>query len=242
MKNKFFRALVASAALLSAISCLKEDENNDYIYSAILTARQEADGSMFFSMGTDRAFIPINPELEKYKYTDRDEKRVLAYFSIPEEPNKTPSHKEGFTETYKINVSQIDTIYIAPTVVSTGNKDTDAEKYGSAFMDIVDSGYNPGLSTSDGYLNVFYRLYFGTIAKHNLTLVIGENPAEPYTVHLRHSNGGDNVTANYGDGLACFSLRDLPDTGGETVGLKVVWDGYYGETHEKRIEYCTRKN
>lgn len=242
MKKAFAKIIMAASAALSLIACGDDKFEQDYIYSSLLTARKDASGNMFFSMNPSRAFIATNPEYEKYKYTDRDEKRVIAYFSIPEDVNKTPLKIEGFDESYYIKVSQLDTVYIAPTVASTGNKADDAAKYGSGFIELVDNGGTPAVTTSDGYLNVFYRLYYGTAAKHSFSLVTGEDPDDPYTVHFRHNNGGDNDTVYSGDGLVCFSLKDLPDTHGETVKLTVIYEGYYGETYRKTTEYKTRTN
>ena len=67
----------------------------------------------------------------------------------------------------------------------------------------------------------------------------GVNPDDPYEVEFRHDAEGDDER-KWGDGLVAFSLKDLPDTEGKTVTLKLRWQSYSG-TKQANFKFCSRK-
>ena len=77
--------------------------------------------------------------------------------------------------------------------------------------------------------------------KHFVNLISTNNPENPYEVEFRHNAYGDTY-GHPADGLVAFKLDGiLPDTNGETVKLKLIWNSYSGEkSHE--FDYCTRQS
>lgn len=72
-----------------------------------------------------------------------------------------------------------------------------------------------------------------------MNLLTGVNPDDPYEVEFRHDAEGDDER-KWGDGLVAFSLKDLPDTEGKTVTLKLRWQSYSG-TKQANFKFCSRK-
>ena len=74
----------------------------------------------------------------------------------------------------------------------------------------------------------------------NDPLISTNNPENPYEVEFRHNAYGDTY-GHPADGLVAFRLDQLPDTKGETVKLKLIWNSFSGEkSHE--FDYCTRQS
>lgn len=95
----------------------------------------------------------------------------------------------------------------------------------------------------DGYLTLHYTVRAGGAAGHRFWLVAGENPADPYELHLYHDPCGDAETYEE-EGLVAFRLSGLPDTEGKTVPLTLRYRSL-PETQETeasiRFDYKTRK-
>ena len=92
----------------------------------------------------------------------------------------------------------------------------------------------------DGYLTLRFRTKWGNSGiAHRVNLLTGVNPDDPYEVEFRHDAEGDDER-KWGDGLVAFSLKDLPDTEGKTVTLKLRWQSYSG-TKQANFKFCSRK-
>jgi hypothetical protein len=74
---------------------------------------------------------------------------------------------------------------------------------------------------------------------HHVNLIPTNNPENPYEVEFRHDAKGD-VGGRMGDGIVAFKLDDLPDTEGETVKLKLIWNAFNGVTKSVEFDYKTR--
>ena len=66
--------------------------------------------------------------------------------------------------------------------------------------------------------------------KHNINLLTGVNPDNPYEVELRHDANGD-IGGSMGDALIAFNLDDLPPKDGQTVKLKLNWKSFSGHIY-----------
>ena len=94
-------------------------------------------------------------------------------------------------------------------------------------------------NVEDGYLTLHFITRWGNSGiKHELNLVTGLNEEDPYEVRFAHNAHGDG-TYYEGDGIVAFSLKDLPDTKGETVKLTLKFESFSGEKTVK-FDYCTR--
>lgn len=117
----------------------------------------------------------------------------------------------------------------------TGSESDD--EYGSDPVEIVNDWVT---IAEDGYLTLRFRTKWGNSGiAHRVNLLTGVNPDDPYEVEFRHDAEGDDER-KWGDGLVAFSLKDLPDTEGKTVTLKLRWQSYSG-MKQANFKFCSRK-
>ncbi|NLZ94697.1 MAG: hypothetical protein GX921_02595, partial [Bacteroidales bacterium] len=92
----------------------------------------------------------------------------------------------------------------------------------------------------DSYLTLRFKTRWGyTHEPHFVNLVTDVNADDPYEIEFRHNAHGD-TSGNWGDALVAFSLKDLPDTNGETVKLKLTWHSFNGKKSTE-FDYSTNK-
>lgn len=110
----------------------------------------------------------------------------------------------------------------------------------------VSDGVDPILdswitSVEDGYLTLHYNAWWGDTAKrHDLKLLTGGDPEDPYLVRLIHDAHGD-TGETYTDGIVYFDLNALPPTGEETVRLTLNWTNTNGQEASAGFDFRTRK-
>lgn len=98
-------------------------------------------------------------------------------------------------------------------------------KYGNDPIEIVNDWVT---IAEDGYLTLRIRTLWGILNnKHNINLLTGVNPDNPYEVELRHDANGDTGDS-MGDALIAFNLNDLPQNDGQNVKLKLNWKSFSG--------------
>ena len=131
----------------------------------------------------------------------------------------------------------MDSILTKKTVVfEEGENITLEQKYGNDPVEIYADWMT---NVEDGYLTIHFVTRWGNSGiKHELNLVTGLNEEDPYEVRFTHNAHGDG-TYYEGDGIVAFSLKDLPDTKGETVKLTLKFDSFRGEK-TATFDYCTR--
>lgn len=117
--------------------------------------------------------------------------------------------------------------------MSESTQDDDAT-YGNDPIEVLNSW---STVCEDGYLTLNFRTMYGGAKTHTVTLVKGEGD---YEVVLHHDADGD-TGARVGDGVVAFRLDKLPDTEGDTVDLKLVYNSFSG-TKTVTFKYCTRKD
>jgi len=109
--------------------------------------------------------------------------------------------------------------------------------YGNDPVDIVDDWVTVA---EDGYLTLRFSTLWGNRGiAHKVNLLTGGNPDNPYEVEFRHDACGDAGSWR-SDALVAFDLGKLPDTGGRTVKLTLVWQSFRGR-RTAEFDYCTRK-
>ena len=123
------------------------------------------------------------------------------------------------------------TKFTAPDL-GTGND----EAYGNDPIDIVRDWTTV---VEDGFITLRIRAPWGNSSKaHYINMLRNTNGENPYEVELRHDARGD-IYGPSRDAVVAFNLKDLPDTGGKTVKLKVKWKSPAGtKTHE--FDYRSR--
>ena len=241
---KTFRTGILAMATILAMplmqSCLNSTDD-DYDYSvllptAIVTVKPvvEEDSEYYYFQLTDneKLWPTANTRLPY------GEKEVRAFVNYTE--TELPDDVDGTVYSKAVDVNWIDTILTKKPVVMdiAAEEDPDISEYGNNPVEIFNDWMT---NVEDGYLTLhFYTLWGNSGIKHELNLLTGLNPDDPYEVRFTHNARGD---ADYmeGDGIVAFSLKDLPDTNGETVKLTLVFDSFSGEK-KAEFDYCTRED
>ncbi|WP_280778973.1 NigD-like protein [Parabacteroides sp. PM5-20] len=92
----------------------------------------------------------------------------------------------------------------------------------------------------DGYLNVLFVFNYGGQETHFVNLLKDKKEEDLYSVEFRHNAYNDPARTGV-RGIVCFDLRDLPDTEGETVKLKIRVNTFDGEKIYE-LDYNSDKN
>lgn len=224
---KITKLLFATGILLGMIilpSCLDDDDDFSRLYpNALVTVKEAADETVFFQLDEETTLLPVNITSHPF---DSKEVRTLVNYEEVDDP----------TEEYDqaVRVNWIDSIRTKPMAPNLG-EDNDNE-YGNDPVEIVSDWVT---IAEDGYLTLRFRTMWSQLGiTHYVNLIPTNNPENPYEVQFKHDANGD-VSGRVGDGLVAFRLDQLPDTEGETVKLKLIWDSFNGEK-SMEFDYRTR--
>ena len=221
-------ALVASVAIFSLQSC-NDDDDCDYSLlspNALVTVKIDADDTFFLQLDDKTTLLPVN--VTKSPFGEKEVRALINY-------TETEDPANGFSKAVHIN--WIDSILTKPIAENLGEEEND-NVYGNDPVEILNSWMTV---SEDGYLTLRFRTEWGnTGIKHFVNLVPTNNPDNKYEVEFRHNAYGD-VNGHPADGLVAFKLDQLPDTNGETVKLKLIWNSYSGEKSYE-FDYCTRQS
>lgn len=226
---KSLRTIIIIMAAVLAMPVLHScDTDDDCVYSgvypnAMVTVKKTAGGGVFLQLDDNTTLLPVNMKSSPY---DLEEVRAFASLRF------TDDDSGQYTKAAYVN--WMDSVLTKFTVPTEGEDDD--SKYGADPIDIVRDWTTV---VEDGFLTMRIRTAWGNTTKpHYINLIRGVNPDNPYEVELRHDANGDT----YGparDAVVAFNLKDLPDTQGNTVKLKVRWNSPSGEkTYE--FDYRTR--
>ena len=225
--NKLFASVVVLASATIFHSCLDDDDNDYYRYSApnaLVTVKPLVDNSFFMQLDDSTTLLPVNMKSSPY-----GEKEVRALVNI--EPRDASSGEYDRA----VHINWIDSILTKPIAGDLGDKND--EVYGTDPVDMINDWVT---IAEDGYLTLRFRTIWGDRNKaHFVNLLMSGDADNPYEVEFRHNAFGD-VYGETADGLVAFNLNALPDTEGKTVKLKLKWNSFSGEKTVE-FDYCTRK-
>lgn len=239
MKN-FNRLFIAAAlALPFFAACSTETPDYSSTYpNALVTVKPVSEGieipgqsdkaTFYLQLDDENALLPTNVS----KSPSKLEARALGYIKMSD---KLPEgvDKEKFQGTAEI--VWIDTILTKKPVEFVEGVDLDKE-YGEDPVEIMN---NWRTVVEDGYITFEFMTYWGYSGKkHEVNMILGTNPENPYEIVFRHNAHGD-ISGNQGTGIVAFSLKDLPDTKGEEVDLTLKWQSFSGDKSTK-FKYRTR--
>ncbi len=218
--------IAAALVLVSLFSCNDRDE---YYYwpanypNAVVTVKTADDGSIFLQLDDATTLQPSNITAHPF-----DGKEVRAFTNY-----RTKAILSGFYNEL-VHVNWIDSIRTkTPVPFVEGEND---ELYGSSPIEIVDDWITV---VEDGYITLHMRMAWSNPGiKHNINLLTGVNPDNPYEVELRHDAKGDGCV-RVSDAYVAFRLDDLPDTEGKTVKLHLTWKSSRG-IRSAEFDYRTR--
>src|SRR5574344_1065873 len=221
--------LLSMTILITSISlqsCL--DDDDDYPASvrypnALVTVKTGNADSCYFQLDDKTTLFPTN--LSKHPY-GKKEVRALVNFS------ETNENSHGYSKA--VHVNWIDSILTKPAIPSLGVESD--KKYGKDPVEIINDWVT---IAEDGYLTLRFRSIWSTGRTHWVNLLTNVNAENPYEVEFRHNAEGD-TNGRWGDALVAFNLKDLPDTQGKTVTLKLRWNSFSGEKTAE-FNYCSQK-
>lgn len=226
--KKLSTTLLFLGVLLSAPVFQSCDDDDDYDYdyypNALVTVKTAADNTTYLQLDDSTTLLPTN--LKSSPFGGKEVRALVNY---------RPSNEPSTPYDYAVYVNWIDSILTKNTVPSAGSENDSV--YGSDAVEIVRDWVT---IAEDGYLTLRFRTVWGNAGiTHRINLVRGVNSENPYEVELRHDANGDTY-GRWGDALVAFNLKDLPDTEGKTVKLKIRWNSFEGEKTAE-FDYCTRQ-
>ena len=236
---KKMRMFAVLALAFAMVACTNKDNDDPMVYlNATVTFRPQADGKYFLKQDEHTALIVKNSNLQSYPFTPGVEQRAIVQYGYdPENPGT--NKVEGFDKTLDVTLYALDTVFTKAPVAYDPLKE---ESYGNDPLGLyLGTDYFPTTMVEDGYLCVCFELPVGmSDTQHSINLLTGIDPKDPYTLELRHNANGDtSITTS-----VCymnFPLKDLPDTGGDTINLKLRWNSLVtGETETTTLEYRSR--
>ncbi|NMB04745.1 MAG: hypothetical protein GX976_00015 [Bacteroidales bacterium] len=224
---KITHLLFATGILLTMLilpSCLDDDDDVSRLYpNALVTVKEAADETVYFQLDETTTLLPVNITSHPF-----DSKEVRALVNYEEVDDSSEEYDQA------VKVNWIDSIRTKPMAPNLG-EDNDNE-YGNDPVEIVSDWVT---IAEDGYLTLRFRTMWSQLGiTHYVNLIPTNNPENPYEVQFKHDANGD-VSGRVGDGLVAFRLDQLPDTEGETVKLKLIWDSFNGEK-SMEFDYRTR--
>lgn len=224
---KITHLLFATGILLGMIilpSCLDDDDDFSRLYpNALVTVKEAADETVFFQLDETTTLLPVNITSHPF-----DSKEVRALVNYEEVDDSSEEYDQA------VRVNWIDSIRTKPMAPNLGEENDD--EYGNDPVEIVSDWVT---IAEDGYLTLRFRTMWSQLGiTHYVNLIPTNNPENPYEVQFKHDANGD-VSGRVGDGLVAFRLDQLPDTEGETVKLKLIWDSFNGEK-SMEFDYRTR--
>lgn len=219
MKRKYLiPAVIGGAAILTSFSSCLDDDNDiakKQYPTAVVTVIPYMDEGFVMQLDDKTRLIPTN--IKKSPFGDK-QVRALVNFTETEtewEPNPHFRYAE---------VNWIDSIRTKHPVASVG-ADNDL-KFGHDPIEIIDDWVTVA---EDGFLTLRIRtVWGGPYIKHNINLLTGTNPDDPYEFELRHDAFGD-VNGEWGDALIAFNLNDMSGYDGQMVKIRLKWRSFYGD-------------
>lgn len=216
MKRLLNIVAIATTVILAAMSlqsCLEADgdepnystDSNGH-WRVLVTIKTDATGQTYLQLNDSVTITPANPAMVP---DYGKETRALGTLYAGNNINEAGQHTA--------KVIALDTILTK----TMREPMADGSTYGDDPLEIVDDWMT---SCEDGYLTLHFRTYFGSGAKHNLSLV----RVDDSTVRLCHNANGD-TTGDTADGLVAFRLNLLPATGGQYKEITMKWASFSGE-------------
>ncbi len=231
MRNLIFNLAGMLMIIAGMSACKKETPDYSRFYpNALVTVKTTEGGICYLQLDDKTTLKPTNMDKSPF-----GEKEVRALVNYTDEGKPENNSLTDFDRTVKIN--WIDSILTKMPVMTAGEEND--SKYGTAPIEIIN---NWTTIVEDGYITLcFYGIWGRSGRPHILNLLTGTDPEDPYTLELRHdANGDDSYYGREVTGLVAFNIRELPDTKGETVDLKLKIKSFSGDK-TITFKYCTGK-
>lgn len=225
MKKYLLMTILGFGSLLTLPACSDDDDDypvERYRPTALVTVCPDNDGT--FVMQLDNSTRLVASNLNESPFGDKEVRALVNY-----------TESSMNTETDRIRTVQVNWIDSIRTKlpVETAGEEND-RIYGNDPIEIVRDWVTVA---EDGYLTLRIRtLWDGTVNRHNINLLTGTNPDNPYELELRHDDNG-NPGYYWGDALIAFNLNQLSWDTDESHTITLRWNSFTGErTTEFEIE------
>ena len=187
-------------------------------FDAIVTVRKAPDDTVYFQLTDDTRVFPVG-----YDRTFDRARRLMC--SLTRVGGKTGSYGQ------RVSIDWMDFLDEG-AVAGAGYTGADDP------LELVSDWMT---SVEDGFLTVHYSTAWGIKpTMHTFTLLTGTDTSDPYLVVLRHDSCGDRREVE-AEGLICFDLSSLPDTGGQYKPLTLKWTCSDGASSERTFEFRSRQ-
>ncbi len=234
--KKFSFAIIVVLSIIMSASCSKY-EAPVVIYDATVTFKPLEGGFYYLKQDDSTALIVTNKDMQKYPFADGKEHRAIVRYTL--DGGSSQMTIPGFASTKTVVLHDMDALYTKAPVVL---KKLNPEIYGDGLLGLY-LGPNtfPRTLVEDGYLNVCFEMPMSDFGiTHEINLLTGVDPKDPYVVELRHNPKGD-ISTHSQSFIINFPLECLPDTKGETVALKLRWHSMTtGKWETVAFDYCSR--
>ena len=224
MKRFILPILAAAVAGIMATSCLKDSDYENYSFypNAVVTVKTSDAGAVYFQLDDETTLVPENIKKPIY------DKEVRAFMNFSDKGPWTGANEESLEFDRLVYVNMLDSIRTKDAVVTLGSTGADDDKFGTAPVEIVDNWYT---SLEDNYLTVAFCGYWGDPREtHEINLVYGTDPSNPYLVELRHNPLED--TRHPADvqaiGVIAFRIDDIPGIEGKADHLDIRYVSFTG--------------
>lgn len=219
MKFKFLYLIglaMATAPMLQ--SCSDDDDSSLNSYTALVTVVPVSDNSFEMNLTNTVKLIPTNLKASPFK-----DKEVRALVNYTYDEIYTEGNNNVSSYLRNVSINWIDSIRTKMPVLDKG-VDNDA-LYGKDCIEIVKDWVT---IAEDGYLTLRVRTKWGSPGvKHEVNLLSGGNPEDPYEFELRHNANGDTF-GEIGDALIAFNLNQLITTSDPVIKIKIKWESFSG--------------
>lgn len=232
MRKKFLPLIASGLLALTAASCsgFNDDmESGDGLttsgsQTALVTVCPESDGSFFMQLDDSTRLNPVN--VKKSPFGEKEVRAILRYHN---DKNYTAGDRVR-----DVKVNSLDSIRTKRPVAYTGESTN--TMVGNDPIEIINDWVTVA---EDGYLTLRLRTYWGNGGViHDINLLTGTNPEDPFEVELRHNAHGD-LNGTLGDALIAFYLGDIEALNNGPVQFTLKWRGFM---EDKKIFFILRKN
>lgn len=203
-----------SLLLLFLPACSNNREPDLNYPTALVTACTQGDSLFILQLDDSTTLYPSNITRSPFGR----EVRALVNYSETDARNH-------------VYINWIDSIRTKNPMPTMGAKNDSL--YGTDPIEIVRDWVT---IAEDGYLTLRVRtLWGGTGKKHNINLLTGTNPDNPYELELRHDALGD-ICGTMGDALIAFNLNAMCPSA-NPIKMTLKWQSFSGE---KSVEFDLR--
>lgn len=220
---------IALLCLLALAGCMKglapDYSDNDAPYegevTALFTIKQNAEGALYFQAGGQK-LLPRD-----FNWAFVRQQRVMANVYVD------AAMQDEYRTCSVYWVEPLDEGEFNCPDVAAGSV-----ARASDGIDILLSSWITGVD--DGYLTIHYNTWWGNVPVHHDFSLVCQDTENPYSLFLVQDSHGDGQDEQ-AEGIICFDINKLPDTGGETVKLTLNWIKLDGTPGTANFEFKSRE-